>query len=76
MRKEQQRILLSRDHVAAELDITQDQLALLIERGEFTEVRLRGRRRYRSDEVADLKEDLLGGLIEQLIAGHGMRVRE
>jgi hypothetical protein len=42
--------------VIVQLDITEDQLALLIEQGELTEVRLRRRRRYDSDEVTGLKK--------------------
>ena len=56
MKTELQQLWLSSNQVAADLGITQNQFALLIERGELTEVRTGGRRRYYSGEVSDLKK--------------------
>ena len=46
-----QRMLLRRDQVLDELDIDEDRLEELIDSKLLTEVRIRGHRRFDSDEV-------------------------
>ena len=54
MKTRTQRMLLCRDQVLDELRVGDDQLEDLIESNLLSEVRIRGHRRFDSDEVDDL----------------------
>jgi hypothetical protein len=52
--KRKQRLLLRRDQVLDELDIDEDRLDGFIDSNLLSEIRIRGHRRFDSDEVDDL----------------------
>jgi excisionase family DNA binding protein len=54
MTTRKQRVLLSRDQVLEQLQVGEDELEELIDSNRLTEVRIRGHRRFDSDEVNDL----------------------
>jgi hypothetical protein len=55
LRTKQQRVLLRRDQVLDELQIEEDRLEELIDANLLTEIRVRGYRRFDSDEVDQIR---------------------
>ena len=56
MTTRKQRVLLSRDQVLEQLQVGEDELEELIDSNRLTEVRIRGHRRFDSDEVDEVVE--------------------
>jgi len=54
MTTRKQRVLLSRDQVLEQLQVGEDELEELIDSNRLTEVRIRGHRRFDSDEVDEV----------------------